>query len=124
MVKFKGPYAKMDDKPYLEEQKDKVSLVEKCPDMSIPKLLKMMPEGGLDTIFDGYGEDIDERSVLESEFAYEDESSDAADIFEENQRLVEQLELEQAIKQKEKSSSADAPVEQRQDDTTLPPKAE
>lgn len=127
MVKFKGPYDKMIEKPFTIEQQDKVSLVEKCPDMSIRKLLEIMPEQCIG-IYPGYDDEVDEKEILSSDFAYEDDSCDAADVFEENSRLQEQLEIEKAIQMKEsdnkKESAGDVLEQQSQADTTLPPKAE
>lgn len=125
MIKFKSTWQKMEDKPFLEEQEDKVSMVEPCPDMSIPRLLKLMPEGSLDTFFEGYDDDVDTDAILERDFAYEDDKADACDVFAENETLkqLDLVEKAQSI-EKEKSSAGDVPQQQSQADTTLPPKAE
>lgn len=124
---FKSCWEKMADKPVINELKDKVSLLEDCPVLSIPKLLEMMTATDIRDIlsFDGFSEDVDEREVLEKDdFAYEDDLSDAADVFEENQRLAELSSFE-----KQNSAVAGPTTKDKGEQPTdnleeVPPKAE
>lgn len=120
---FKTCYEKMKDPCPINPITDHVSAIEDCQVFTIPDLLKMMVGSSMDKIlnsnFDGaYPEEHfdDEEDVLERNFAFEDDSADACDVFAENIAL--QLRAAAENEKKLKTSAGDVNKQQSQADTS------
>ena len=83
----------------------KPSLIEHCIEYSVPNLLKTMTSRDLNLFmqsFDGYDED--DNSPLNNDFI-NDDKADAADLFEEAERLRQQGAFNQNQKQEENNQT-------------------
>lgn len=119
-MKFRTTWDLMSNKVQCVEHidPDTPSMTEKCPPFNIVKLLNSMTKGEALQIlgFDGYVDsDVGEEDILENASAFDDDSADAIDRFEELCQNV----VAQSSKNKEKLSAGDVTKQQSQADTTL-----
>lgn len=106
---WKSRELEVQDITHIDDKKP--SLIEHCIEYSVPNLLKTMTSRDLNLFmqsFDGYDED--DNSPLDNDFI-NDDKADAADLFEEAERLRQQGVFNQNQKQEANNQTNKSPAD-------------